>query len=168
MLLRTTYPSDEIRAGDTVIIEFGTYEWPEHGRITSFIMYWKVNDGVYAPYNMTHVDYDESYYVWIIELGVFQAGDVISYYCLAEDESGNIGQSAFYRLTILGIYNPVAPWSGLQIALAIGLVAAPGIGYGATRLRRQNAMSTQRELKKEAKKQSTKKKPRRRRSTRGG
>ncbi len=169
VLLRTTYPSTEVRAGDHLVIEFGTYEFPTHSTITSFLMYWKVNDGAYAPYNMTHVDFDDQYYVWMIELGSFNAGDVISYYCLAEDESGNVGESAFYRLTILGIYNPAAPWSGWQIAATIGLVAAPGIGYGATKLRRQRAIGTQRELKKEAKKRSTKKRPRRqRRSTRGG
>jgi uncharacterized membrane-anchored protein YhcB (DUF1043 family) len=71
-------------------------------------------------------------------------------------------------LTILGPPIFVTPWSQWQTAAAIGLVVAPGVGYGITRIRRERSLSTQRELKKEARKRSTKKKPRRRRSTRGG
>ncbi|MFW9845960.1 MAG: hypothetical protein ACFFD6_04380 [Candidatus Thorarchaeota archaeon] len=168
VLLRTIYPSNEVRVGDNVIVEWGTYEFPTHCFLKSFQMYWKVNDGTYQPKNLTIVGVDEQYIVWQAELGMFAEGDVVSYYSIAEDESGNVGESAFYRLTILGIavFNPT--WPTLQIGLAVGLVAAPGIGYGITRLRKERAHATQRELKKEARKRSTKKRPRRQRSTRGG
>lgn len=168
VLLRAVYPTDAVREGDDVVIEFGTYEFPTHSHLEYFKMYWKVNNGDYTPSNMSAVDVDEQYLVWQIYLGQFAAGDVISYYCLAEDESGNQAESAFYRLTILGapiFTNPLLTW---QTLAAIGLVAAPGLGYGIARIRRQNAMSTQRELKKEARKRSTKKRPRRKRSTRSG
>ncbi|MFW9912429.1 MAG: hypothetical protein ACFFEU_08150 [Candidatus Thorarchaeota archaeon] len=168
VLLRTIYPSDEVRVGDDVIVEWGTYEFPTHCFLTSFQLYWKVNDGVYEPKNLTLVGADEEYLVWQAELGSFAENDVVSYYCVAVDESGNVGQSAFYRLTILGPPIFVTPWSQWQTAAAIGLVVAPGVGYGITRIRRERSLSTQRDLKKEARKRSTKKKPRRRRSTRGG
>ncbi|MHA2140901.1 MAG: hypothetical protein ACXADC_12340 [Candidatus Thorarchaeota archaeon] len=168
VLFRTVYPSTEPRVGDQIIIEFGTYEFPTHSMLTTFKMYWKVNDGYYEGYNMTWVDVDDQYFVWRIDLGSdFHVGDVISYYCIAVDESNNTGQSAFYRLTILGtpiIGNLLLTW---QTIATIGLVAAPGVGYGITRIRRERALSTQREMKKEARKRSTKKKPRQQRSTRG-
>ncbi|MFX0045455.1 MAG: hypothetical protein ACFE8Z_06380 [Candidatus Hermodarchaeota archaeon] len=167
VLLRAIYPSDEVRVGDTVVVEFGTYEFPTHSVIELFQIYWKVNAGAYEPMNMTAVDVDGQYIVWVANLGNnFREGDVISYYCLAVDESGNTGQSAFYRLTILGPVIFVTPWSPWQVAATIGLVAAPGVGYGLTRIRRQRAMAAQRELKKEARKRSRKKRPRRARSTR--
>ena len=168
VLLRNIYPSDEVRVGDDVIVEWGTYEFPTHCSLVSFQLYWKVNDGVYEPKNLTLVGTDEQYLVWQAELGVFDEGDVISYYSVAVDESDNVGQSAFYRLTILGQPIFVTPWSQWQTFAAIGLVVAPGVGYGITRMRRERSLSTQRELKKEARKRSTKKRPRRRRSTRGG
>ncbi|MFW9803473.1 MAG: hypothetical protein ACFFFC_12510 [Candidatus Thorarchaeota archaeon] len=168
VLLRTVYPSNEVRVGDNVIVEFGTYEFPTHCFLESLQLYWKVNDGLYEPKNLTLFGADEQYLVWQAELGRFAEGDVVSYYCVAEDESGNVGESAFYRLTILGPPIFVTPWSQWQTFAAIGLVVAPGIGYGITRIRRERAQSTQRELKKEARKKSTKKRPRRRRSTRGG
>ncbi|MFQ5833002.1 MAG: hypothetical protein ACE5H4_09890 [Candidatus Thorarchaeota archaeon] len=162
ILLRAVYPTDGVRAGDTVVIEFGTYEFPTHSSIISFQMFWKVNDGVYEPENMTLVDVDEQYLVWVANLGsAFKAGDVISFYCLAEDETGNLGQSGFFRLTILGPSILVDPWTAWQVIATIGLVAAPGVGYGVTRIRRQRAHATQRELKKEARKRARKKKPRR-------
>jgi len=167
VLLRTVYPPDEVRVGDNVIVEFGTYEFPTHCFLTYFQLFWKVNDGTYEPKNFTLVGADEEYLVWQVELGSFVQGDVVSYYSVAEDESGNVGESAFYRLTILGPPIFVTPWSQWQTAAAIGLVVAPGVGYGITRIRRERSLSTQRELKKEARKRSTKKKPRQRRSTRG-
>ncbi|UCH05821.1 MAG: AGE family epimerase/isomerase [Candidatus Thorarchaeota archaeon] len=167
VLWRAIYPSDEVRVGDTVVVEFGTYEFPTHSTLEMFQIYWKVNAAAYVPMNMTAVDVDGQYIVWVANLGSdFREGDVISYYCLAVDESGNTGQSAFYRLTILGPVIFVTPWSPWQVAATIGLVAAPGVGYGLTRIRRQRAMATQRELKKEARKRSRKKRPRRVRSTR--
>ncbi|MFW9888252.1 MAG: hypothetical protein ACFFER_08725 [Candidatus Thorarchaeota archaeon] len=166
VLLRTIYPSDEVRVGDDVIVEWGTYEFPTHCFLASFQLYWKVNDGAYEPKNLTLVGADGEYLVWLAELGSFDEGDVVSYYCVAVDESGNVGQSAFYRLTILGPPIFVAPWSQWQTAAAIGLVVAPGVGYGITRIRRERSLCTQRELKKEARKRSTKKRPRRKRSTR--
>ncbi|MFX1271333.1 MAG: hypothetical protein ACFFAX_06570 [Promethearchaeota archaeon] len=165
VLLRQTYPADEILAGQDVIVEFGIYEYPIHSIILSCQLFWKVNDGVYAPLNMTWYDVDGEYMLWVADIGNFNADDVVSFYCLAVDESQNVGESAFYRLTILAL-RPISPGAAWQTFAAIGLVIAPGIGYGFTRLRRERAMSTQRVLKKEARKRSTKKRPRRRRSSR--
>ena len=114
---------------------------------------------------MTWYDVDGEYMLWLVDLGYFDAGDVISFYCLAVDESNNVGESAFYRLTIIAA-EPITPGAAWQTFAAVGLVIAPGVGYGFTRLRKERAMSVQRTLKKEARKRSTKKRPRRRRSSR--
>ncbi|MFX1472218.1 MAG: hypothetical protein ACFFBM_06920 [Promethearchaeota archaeon] len=165
VLLWKTYPSDEILAGEEVFIEFGIYEYPVHSIIISCQLFWKVNDGVYTPLNMTWYDVDGEYMLWLVDIGHFDGGDVVSFYCLAVDESQNVGESAFYRLTILSA-RPVSPGVAWQTLAAVGLVIAPGIGYGFTRLRRERALNTQRILKKEARKRSTKKRPRKRRSSR--
>jgi hypothetical protein len=167
VLLRQTYPADEILAGEDVFIEFSIYEYPIHSIIISCQLFWKVNDGVYTPLNMTWYDIDGEYMLWLVDIGNFNGDDVVSFYCLAVDESLNVGASAFYRLTILS-GRPISPGAGWQTIAAIGLVIAPGIGYGFARLRRERAMSTQRILKKEARTRSTKKRPRRRRSSRSG
>ncbi|MFX1369844.1 MAG: hypothetical protein ACFFAY_14710, partial [Promethearchaeota archaeon] len=160
ILLKTTYPSDEVIAGDEVFIEFKIFEFPIHSAIISCQLFWRLNDGDYAPKNMTWYDIDGQYMLWLVDLGSFSVGDVISFYCIAVDESLNVGQSAFYRLTIIsGIQlTPFATW---QTLAAVGLVAAPGIGYGLTRIHRGRSMTAQRELKKEARKRSTRKRPRR-------
>jgi hypothetical protein len=165
VVLSTTYPSDEILAGEDVFIEFRIYEYPIHSVILSCQLYWKVNDGVYTAVNMTWYDIDGDFMLWLVDIGNFKADDVVSFYCIAVDESLNVGQSAFYRLTILAM-GPITPFVAWQTFAAIGLIIAPGIGYSFTRLRRERAQSTQRDLKKEARKRSTKKRPRRRRSTR--
>ncbi|MHA2299710.1 MAG: hypothetical protein ACXACD_02010 [Candidatus Thorarchaeota archaeon] len=165
VVLSTTYPSDEILAGEDVFIEFKIYEYPLHSVILSCQLYWKVNDGVYTAVNMTWYDIDGDFMLWLVDIGHFEADDVVSFYCIAVDESLNVGQSAFYRLTILSM-RPITPWVAWQTFAMIGLIVAPGIGYSFTRLRRERALSTQRDLKKEARKRSTKKRPRRRRSTR--
>ncbi|MFW9966916.1 MAG: hypothetical protein ACFFEA_07165 [Candidatus Thorarchaeota archaeon] len=165
VILSTTYPSDEILAGEDVFIEFKIYEFPIHSLILSCQLFWKVNDGVYTPVNMTWYDVDGEFMLWLVDIGYFKGDDIISFYCIAVDESQNVGQSAFYRLTILST-RPISPGAAWQTFAAIGLVIAPGIGYGFTRLRKEKALSVQRSLKKEARKRSTKKRPRRTRSKR--
>ncbi|MHA1480378.1 MAG: hypothetical protein ACTSQZ_03010, partial [Candidatus Thorarchaeota archaeon] len=148
VLLREIYPAGEVLEGQDVFIEIGTYEFPTHSAIASCQLFWKVNDNDYAPINMTWIDVDIDYMVWIADLGHFSANDVISYYCLAIDESGNVGESAFYRLTINGPYVNVNPYFVFQIVLAIGLVTAPGVGYVYIRGRREDSKKIQRDLKK--------------------
>jgi hypothetical protein len=159
VIQRAIYPQTDIRVGDEIVIEFGTHEFPLHSRIVACDMYWKVNDGVYEPHNMTLVEVDGEYLVWRILLGQFAEGDLISYYVLAEDEVGNVGTSAFFRLEVLGpiTTGPLVTW---QVMAGIGLVALPPVGYGVMRLRKTTAMSTQRDLKKEAKRRSRRKRPR--------
>lgn len=148
VLLREIYPAGEVLEGQDVFIEIGTYEFPTHSAIVSCQLFWKVNDNDYAPMNMTWIDIDIDYMVWIADLGHFSANDVISYYCLAIDETGNVGESAFYRLTIHGPYANVNPYFVFQVVLAIGLVTAPGVGYVYIRARREDSKKMQRDLKK--------------------
>jgi len=148
VLLREIYPSDEVLEGQNLFIEIGTYEFPTHSAIVSCQIFWKVNDNDYAPMNMTWIDVDIDYMVWIADLGYFSAGDVVSYYVLAVDEMGNVGESAFYLLTINGPYINADPYFVFQIVLAIGLVTAPGVGYVYIRGRREDSKKIQRDLKK--------------------
>ncbi|MFW9799287.1 MAG: hypothetical protein ACFFD9_02545, partial [Candidatus Thorarchaeota archaeon] len=166
VLLREVYPTEGIRVGDDVIVEIGTYEFPTHSHIISCQLHWKVNDGTYVPHNLTLVDVDGDYLVWRILLGQFHAGDVISFYCLVVDESNNVGESAYYRLTVLSPVDQVPPIALWQVAAAVGLVAAPGIGYAFARIRREKAMVVQREGKKDARRRARRRRPRRDRTRR--
>jgi uncharacterized protein YyaL (SSP411 family) len=159
VLLRTIYPSEEVREGENVFIEFGTYEYPIHGAIDSCQLHWKVNDGEYTSSNMTWYDIDGDYMVWLIDIGQFYGDDVITYYCVVVDESGNVGTSAFYRLTILGPPGVGDPLTAYQAIMAIGLVAAPGIAYAVTRARKGKSMEIQRERKKAQRRRSRRRAP---------
>ncbi|MHA2601160.1 MAG: hypothetical protein AM324_003405 [Candidatus Thorarchaeota archaeon SMTZ1-83] len=161
VVLREIYPTGGIRVGDDVIIEIGTYEFPIHSHIVSCQIHWKVNDGAYEPVNLTLVDVDGEYLVWRILLGQFYSGDVISFYCLVEDESSNLGESALYRLTILGPFETVTPIAAWQVLAGVGLVAAPGLGYAYARFRRGGAMEAQREGKRDARRRARRRRPRR-------
>ncbi|MHA2213180.1 MAG: hypothetical protein ACW992_08475, partial [Candidatus Thorarchaeota archaeon] len=163
VLMNEIYPLGGPRTGDNVIIEFETYEFPVHSEMVSFQIFWKANDGTYAPRNMTLTGFDGDYWVWQVALGQFVAGDVLTYYAIASDESGNDGVSPFYRLTILGPQTNVTPIISWQMVAAIGLVSAPGIGYAFARYRRREALDEQRELKKEARKRARRGRSRRRR-----
>ncbi len=147
--LRAIYPS-EVKEGDEVILEFGTQEFPIHSSIVSCVLFWKVNDGFYQQTNMTLVGVDDKSLVWRINIGSFNGGDVISYFCQATDESGNTGTSIYYKLTVIGpsvTFTPVAPW---QVVAVVGLVSAPGFGFAYVWSRRKLVAKKQRMLKKEA------------------
>jgi hypothetical protein len=162
--LSRVYPLTGPRVGDDVVIEIETYEFPIHSHLVSCQLFWKAGAGSYKPVNMTAVGTDSDYVVWQTNLGQFQGGDVVSYYCLAVDETGNMGESPFYRLTILGPLIYVTPMVTWQVLAAIGLVAAPGIGYAYSYTRKRRVMKVQRERKKAQRIRSRRHRPRRDRS----
>ncbi len=153
--LKSIYP-EEIRALDPVVLEFSTYEFPIHSATLYCRLHWKLNDGPYQEENTTLVSIEEDHLIWRIEIGPFQGGDVISYYCMAVDETGNWGISGFYRLTILTPVQYVSPLAAWQILATIGLIAAPGAGVAYVWSRKRYAQEQQRTLKKEARKRGSK------------
>jgi hypothetical protein len=156
IILRQIYP-DEVYGGDDIILEFGTYEYPLHSVTTMCRLSWKVNTGFYEHLNMTLVGIEENDLVWHANLGVFSGGDVISYYAEVFDESGNVGVSNFYRLTILGGVTFVSPLVAWQVVATIGLISAPGAGFAYIWSRKRYAREQQRVLKKEARKRGRRK-----------
>ncbi|MFW9918977.1 MAG: hypothetical protein ACFFED_05210 [Candidatus Thorarchaeota archaeon] len=151
IVLRQIYP-EEVAAGDEVILEFGTYEFPLHSALLYCTLFWKVNNGAFTELNMTHVGFEEDYLVWIANLGRFRPGDVISYYCIALDESGNIGISAYYRLTINNPASYISPITSWQFFAIVGSLSLPGFGFAYVWTRRKHSNEQQRILKKEARK----------------
>ena len=131
--LKTIYPIDEVRVGDEVIIDIETKEFPTHSHTTYCEIWWKVNAESFTPENMTLVGFDGDSLIWRISLGEFRGGDKIDFYCVVEDESGNVGSSILYQLTILGPSISVTPFTTFQILAAAGLIAAPAIGYSYAR-----------------------------------
>jgi hypothetical protein len=156
IILRQIYP-DEVWGGDEVTLEFGTYEYPLHSATLFVRLSWKLNTGFYEYVNMSLIGFDENDLVWQSNLGAFQAGDVIAYYAEAFDESGNVGVSSFYRLTILDATVYVSPLAAWQILAAIGLISAPGAGFAYIWSRKRYAREQQRTLKKEARKRGRRK-----------
>ncbi len=151
ILLRQIYP-EEVRAGDEVILEFETYEFPLHSALVSCVLNWKVNDAAFTEVNLTLYGFEEDYLIWRVNLGSFQPGDVVSYYVVAVDESGNTGISAYYRLTIKDPSTNMTPIQTWQIVAIVGSISLPGFGYAYIRSRRKYANEQQRILKKEARK----------------
>jgi hypothetical protein len=78
------------------------------------------------------------------------------------DEAGNVGESRLYVLTILGPVIDVTPFSVFQILAAVGLIAAPGVGYAYARMQKRNRGEAQRDGKKQARKRARRRGPRRR------
>jgi hypothetical protein len=160
--LRAIYPSDEVRVGDDVIIDMETFEFPEHSITNSCELWWRLNSGTYTIENMTLVGVDGNRLIWRYVLGQFHAGDVIAFFCYVTDESGNVGDSRVYRLTVLGPPINITPFSAFQIVATVGLIAAPGVGYAYTRMRKSDRGQAQREGKKAARKRARRRGPRRR------
>ncbi|MFW9768055.1 MAG: hypothetical protein ACFFF9_12690 [Candidatus Thorarchaeota archaeon] len=160
--LHAIYPSDEVRVGDNVIIDMETYEFPEHSITNSCVLWWRLNTAAYTIENMTLVDIEGTRLIWRIILGEFYAGDVITFFCYVTDESGNVGESRVYRLTVLGPPFNITPFSVFQIVATVGLIAAPGVGYAFTRMRKNNRAEAQRDGKKAARKRARRRGPRRR------
>ncbi len=161
---RTVYPSANPQPGETVIVEIGTYEFPTHCGITCCTLYWRLNEGEFTAMNMTAVGIDEDYIVWQCVLGVFNVGDEISLYCIAEDEDGNVGQSRYATIKIQSPVSTVTPVGLYQFAMIVGLAAAPAGYVGYKYLGRKRVMGEERRLKKEAKKRARRKRSARSRS----
>ena len=161
--LHGIYPSNEVRVGDDVIIDMETFEFPTHSLTNSCELWWRLNSAAYTATNMTPIRYERDWIIWRVNLGQFNAGDQIAFFCHVVDESGNIGESRVYVLTILGPEYNITPFSTFQIVATIGLIAAPGVGYAATRWWRRDKGVEQREGKKEARKRARRRGPRRRR-----
>ena len=149
--LRTMYP-EVLRAGEVVRLEFGTYEFPIHSATLCNTLHWKLNTGPYVAENTTLVNVDGQDLVWQIDIGPFVVGDVISFYSMAVDETGNWGTSPFYRLTIIGDSPSLSSLAFWQIFATIGLISAPGAGFAYVWSKKRYAKEQQRTLKKEARK----------------
>jgi len=152
--LYSIYPTDAVRAGDNVIIDFDTYEFPEQSVTNYCQMWWKLNDGVYTKENMTAIGLLDNKIIWRITLGKFKGGDLIAFFCQSKDESGNIGESRLYQLTILNPVVNVTPTVIYQVAAAVGLIAAPGVGYMYAQRGKKKYRLAQREGKKDAKRRA--------------
>jgi hypothetical protein len=161
---REVLPSTNPAPGDTVIVEFGTYEFPTHCGITCCILYWRLNEGEFTPINMTAVGVDGDFIIWQYVLGSFNVGDEIYLYCTAEDEDSNLGQSRYVTIKVQSPLPTVTPLGMYQLVMIIGLAAAPAGYVGYKYLGRQNVKGEERRLKKEAKKRSRKKRGSRSRS----
>lgn len=160
--LKTIYPVDEVRVGDEVIIDIETKEFPIHSHTTHCELWWRVNAGSFTPENMTLIGVDGDSLIWRINLGEFRGGDRIDFYCQVTDESGNVGGSILYQLTVLGPSTNFTPFSTFQILAAVGLISAPAIGYTYARMKKRDTGAAQREGKKAARKRARRRGPRRR------
>ena len=161
--LHAIYPTGEVRAGDLVTIDFETYEFPEQSHTNSCEIRWRMFDALYVSENMTPIGVEDGRIIWRIELGRFNGGDQISFFCLATDEAGNVGESRLYLLTILAPVLYITPIVVFQIVAAVGLIAAPGVGYVYTRRKKQAYREIQREGKKNAQRRARKRGTSRRR-----
>jgi hypothetical protein len=161
--LYAIYPAGEVRVGDDVIVDIVTTEFPQQSLTNKCEIWWRLNADAYTIENMTPIGFDGDSIIWRFELGQFQKDDKIAFFCLVTDESGNVGQSRLYLLTILGPKTNITPFTTFQIAATIGLIAAPGVGYAFTKMRKGGYKEAQREGKKEARKRARRRGSRRRR-----
>ena len=160
--LHSIYPMDDIRIGDDVVIDFETYEFPEQSHTNSCDLMWRLNSASYTSDAMTPIGVEDDRIIWRIDLGQFNGGDQIAFFCRVMDEAGNVGESRVYQLTILGPAYNFTPFSVFQILAAVGLIAAPGVGYAYTRMQKRNRGDEQRDGKKAARKRARRRGPRRR------
>jgi len=160
--LYAIYPTEAVRVGDDVIIDMVTTEFPSHSSTNSCEIWWRLNSGAYTTENMTPIGFDGDSIIWRFDLGQFQENDKIGFFCLVTDESGNVGQTRLYLLTILGPEINITPISAFQIVAVIGLIGAPGLGYAYTKARRERYRKAQRDGKKEARKRARQRGSRRR------
>ena len=152
--LNAIYPIDSVYAGDDVVIDFETEEFPIQSLTNSCELIWRLFDTPYNYENMTPINIIDRRIIWRADLGSFNAGDQISFFSRATDEAGNIGESRVYRLTILAPTYPVSPITAFQLAAVAGLISAPGVGYVYAKRRKAGYREAQREGKKEAKRRA--------------
>jgi uncharacterized protein YyaL (SSP411 family) len=163
--LSAIFPTDEVRVGDDVTIEFEVFEHPSHSWVWTCQLWWRVNSAPsFTRTNMTYVGLDGNrHLLYQINIGQFNAGDKVEFEGHIEDEAGNIGISMRHILTILGPEMNVTPISAWQIGLGVALVAAPGAYYGYNRFRKRDYVNVQKEGKRAARKKARRRGPRRRR-----
>jgi len=152
--LHAIYPTDEIRVGDDIVIDIETYEFPEHSHTLFCEIWWRLNEATYTTENMTAIGIEDKRIIWRTALGQFNSGDQIAFFCLVMDESGNVGESRLYQLTVLGPVFYISPITMFQLVTAVGLVAAPGVGYVYVRRKKGTYREAQREGKKDAKRRA--------------
>jgi len=152
--LHAIYPTGNVRAGDDVLIDFETYEFPEQSHTNSCEIRWRLFDATYTEENMTPIGVENDRIIWRVALGKFNGGDQISFFCLVMDESGNVGESRLYTLTILHPVFNITPINTFQIIAAVGLIAAPGVGYIYSQRKKGRYRTAQREGKKDQKRRA--------------
>ncbi|MDH4212638.1 MAG: hypothetical protein OEV85_01855 [Candidatus Thorarchaeota archaeon] len=152
--LRAIYPTGDVRAGDDIIIDIETYEFPVQSHTNSCEIWWKLNGGSYIVKNMTPIGIEDEIIIWRTGLGQFNANDQIAFFFLVMDESGNVGESRLYILTVIGPVFYISPWTAFQIVTTLGLVSAPGVGYIYVQRKRGRYREAQREGKKDAKRRA--------------
>jgi hypothetical protein len=161
--LRSIYPTDEVRIGDDVIIDFEVYEFPLHSYVWNCELWWRVNSGAFDVVNMTFMGVDDDHLIYRHNLGQFNAGDELEFEGQITDEAGNVGVSSRFRLTILEPRQVITPLATWQILAGVGLIAAPGLGYLWAKGRKRGYVEAQKEGKKDAKRRARRRGPRRRR-----
>ncbi|MBE0527205.1 MAG: hypothetical protein IH631_09700, partial [Candidatus Thorarchaeota archaeon] len=161
--LHAIYPTGSVRAGDVVAIDIETYEFPEQSHTNSCEIRWRLFDNAFTAENMTPIGVEGDRIIWRIEMGQFNGGDEISFFCLVTDEAGNVGESRLYLLKILVPEFNITPITAYQILAAVGLIAAPGVGYLYTTRKKSSYREAQREGKKNAQRRTRQRKTSRRR-----
>ena len=152
--LRAIYPTGEVRAGDDVIIDIETYEFPAQSHTNSCEIWWRLNGGSYIIKNMTPIGVEDDKIIWRTGLGQFNAEDQLAFFFMVMDESGNVGESRLYILTIIGPVFYISPTVAFQIVTTLGLVSAPGLGYVYAQRKKGRYRTAQREGKKDAKRRA--------------
>ena len=164
--LNAIYPTGSIYAGDDITVDIESYEFPVQSHTNSCEFVWRTVDTPFFFENMTPTGVIDDKIIWRIHLGSFNGGDRISFFARVMDEAGNIGESRVYLLTILTPVINISPISAFQIAAAVGLVSAPGVGYLYTKRRKAGYKEAQREGKKDAKRRARQRGTSRRRKQR--
>lgn len=148
--LHAIYPTGSVYAGDNVVIDIESYEFPEQSLTNSCEFIWRLFDTPYIYDNMTPIGLIDRKIIWRIQLGSFDGGAQISFFSRVMDEAGNIGESRIYQLTILTPVINISPITTFQIVAVVGLLAAPGVGYVYTQRKKGKYRDAQREGKKNA------------------
>ncbi len=161
--LHAIYPEGDVRAGDDVVIDIETYEFPEQSHTNSCVMQWRLFDAVYTQENMTPIGVEDGRIIWRIALGQFNGGEQIAFFCLVTDEAGNVGESRLYQLTILSPVYSFSPIATFQVVAVVGLVAAPGVGYVYAKRKKGRYREAQRDGKKNAQRRARQRKTSRKR-----
>lgn len=154
--LHIIYPTGLIRAGDNILIDFESTEFPVQGHTNSCVLVWRTLYTAYIRENMTPIEAVDDKIIWRIALGQFEGGEELAFFCQVMDAAGNVGESRLYQLKILHPVFSISPVNAFQIVAAVGLIAAPGVGYLYTRRKKGVYRAAQREGKKDQKRRARK------------